>query len=137
MPCGKQVPTPICLTAILQPDLAPSSQHPVHSTYSPQCLQKAGEEAAKLPPDRTTAYTGTYANACKELGKELGLPVVDLWTKMQQGEVRRELGCELDRELMCEPVRRSCGRRMDRDAIGRFATPPVRRGSACQGWFCV
>ncbi|KAK9828721.1 hypothetical protein WJX72_001713 [[Myrmecia] bisecta] len=35
-------------------------------------------------PERTNAFTGQYAEACKSLASELGLPVLDLWGLMQQ-----------------------------------------------------
>ena len=37
--------------------------------------------------DRTNNYTRQYAEACKEVAAEMGLPVVDLWSSMQAGEV--------------------------------------------------
>ena len=38
--------------------------------------------------DRTNAYTRQYAAGCKQVAEELGLPVVDLWSDMQQINVR-------------------------------------------------
>lgn len=35
-------------------------------------------------PDRTNDYTGKYAAACRDLGKHLKAPVVDLWTRLQE-----------------------------------------------------
>lgn len=35
-------------------------------------------------PERTNDFTKQYATAVLELGKELQLPVLDLWTLMQQ-----------------------------------------------------
>ncbi|KAM7500726.1 hypothetical protein LguiA_025140 [Lonicera macranthoides] len=35
-------------------------------------------------PERTNEAAGAYAKACIAVGGELGIPVVDLWTKMQQ-----------------------------------------------------
>lgn len=35
-------------------------------------------------PERTNEAAGVYAKACTEVSRELGLPVIDLWTKMQQ-----------------------------------------------------
>ncbi|KAJ4703608.1 GDSL esterase/lipase family [Melia azedarach] len=35
-------------------------------------------------PERTNEAAGAYAKACTEVSRELGLPVIDLWTKMQQ-----------------------------------------------------
>lgn len=35
-------------------------------------------------PERTNEAAGAYAKACIEVAGERGLPVVDLWTKMQQ-----------------------------------------------------
>ena len=47
-------------------------------------LQKVGgeQEAARLP-ERTNAVAGEYAKAVKQLGEELGIPVVDLWSNIQ------------------------------------------------------
>jgi hypothetical protein len=35
-------------------------------------------------PERTNEAAGAYAKACVSAAEECGLPVVDLWTKMQQ-----------------------------------------------------
>ncbi|GMN43597.1 hypothetical protein TIFTF001_012794 [Ficus carica] len=35
-------------------------------------------------PERTNEAAGAYAKACVEVAGECGLPVIDLWTKMQQ-----------------------------------------------------
>ncbi|XP_074573836.1 GDSL esterase/lipase At5g45920-like [Curcuma longa] len=35
-------------------------------------------------PERTNAAAGTYARACVFVAQQLGLPVIDIWTKMQQ-----------------------------------------------------
>lgn len=48
-------------------------------------MQKiGGDSAAASLPERTNAAAGEYAAAVKQLGKELGLPVVDLWTDIQK-----------------------------------------------------
>jgi lysophospholipase L1-like esterase len=48
-------------------------------------VQRIGEEEAKTTAiDRTNVYTKQYAECCKEVAKELDLPVVDLWTSMQE-----------------------------------------------------
>ncbi|KAK9278289.1 hypothetical protein L1049_027854 [Liquidambar formosana] len=44
-----------------------------------------GEKAMKLP-ERTNEVTGVYAKQCVELAKELGLPSINLWSKMQETE---------------------------------------------------
>ncbi|KAF8408252.1 hypothetical protein HHK36_007400 [Tetracentron sinense] len=44
-----------------------------------------GEKAMELP-ERTNEMTGVYAKQCVELAKELGLPFIDLWSKMQETE---------------------------------------------------
>lgn len=44
-----------------------------------------GEKAVKLP-ERTNEVTGVYAKQCVELAKELGLPSINLWSKMQETE---------------------------------------------------
>lgn len=51
-----------------------------------QAIAKRNGREAPAVPDRTTAYTGEYAKACRELAAELELPVVDLWTEMQRQE---------------------------------------------------
>ena len=38
--------------------------------------------------DRTNAYTQQYAAGCKQVAEEFGLPVVDLWSELQQINVR-------------------------------------------------
>ena len=35
-------------------------------------------------PERTNEYAGDYAKACVAVAGECGIPVVDLWVKMQQ-----------------------------------------------------
>lgn len=35
-------------------------------------------------PERTNESAGAYAKACVAVAKELGVPYIDLWTKMQQ-----------------------------------------------------
>lgn len=42
-----------------------------------------GEKAMKLP-ERTNEVTGFYAKQCIELAKELGIPYINLWSKMQE-----------------------------------------------------
>lgn len=42
-----------------------------------------GDKAMELP-ERTNVVTGTYAKQCVELAKELGLPSINLWSKMQE-----------------------------------------------------
>ena len=37
-------------------------------------------------PERTNEVTGVYATRCVELAKELGLPSINLWSKMQETE---------------------------------------------------
>uniref|UniRef100_A0A7N0ZYM2 SGNH hydrolase-type esterase domain-containing protein n=1 Tax=Kalanchoe fedtschenkoi TaxID=63787 RepID=A0A7N0ZYM2_KALFE len=44
-----------------------------------------GEKAMKLP-ERTNEVTGVHAKICVELGDEMGIPSIDLWSKMQQIE---------------------------------------------------
>lgn len=44
-----------------------------------------GEKTMELP-ERTNEVTGVYAKKCLELAKELGLPSIDLWSKMQEIE---------------------------------------------------
>eukprot|EP00884_Botryococcus_braunii_P006854 jgi/Botrbrau1/1616/Bobra.0185s0031.1 len=43
-----------------------------------------GRSEKTLTPERTNAYTRHYAEACKAVAAELGVPVLDLWTKMQE-----------------------------------------------------
>ncbi|XP_074565318.1 GDSL esterase/lipase At5g62930 [Curcuma longa] len=42
-----------------------------------------GENAMKQP-ERTNDNTGAYARQCVELAKELNVPCIDLWSKMQE-----------------------------------------------------
>ncbi|KAL6997146.1 hypothetical protein U1Q18_007270 [Sarracenia purpurea var. burkii] len=44
-----------------------------------------GEKAMEVP-ERTNEVTGGYAKQCVELAKELGLPSINLWSKMQETE---------------------------------------------------
>lgn len=44
-----------------------------------------GDKAMKLP-ERTNEVTGEYAKQCVELARELGLPSINLWSKMQETE---------------------------------------------------
>ncbi|KAG1668157.1 hypothetical protein FOA52_005149 [Chlamydomonas sp. UWO 241] len=60
--------------------------------YEPGRVAAAAARAAsepgaqQWPLDRSNATTGVYAAAVGELGKELGLPVVELWEGMQADE---------------------------------------------------
>jgi lysophospholipase L1-like esterase len=45
-------------------------------------LQKSGSDAP-VPPDRSLQYTQQYAQAVLDLGQELQLPVVDLYSRLQ------------------------------------------------------
>ncbi|PSS07777.1 GDSL esterase/lipase [Actinidia chinensis var. chinensis] len=44
-----------------------------------------GDKAMELP-ERMNEVTGVYAKQCVELAKELGLPSISLWSKMQETE---------------------------------------------------
>ncbi|KAK6123478.1 hypothetical protein DH2020_042784 [Rehmannia glutinosa] len=44
-----------------------------------------GDKASESP-DRTNEVTGAYAEECVNLAKELGLPSINLWSKMQETE---------------------------------------------------
>ncbi|KAL2543237.1 GDSL esterase/lipase [Abeliophyllum distichum] len=46
-------------------------------------FERANNSAVELP-DRTNEETGIYAQKCVELAKELGLPSINLWSKMQE-----------------------------------------------------
>ncbi|GAB2289506.1 hypothetical protein Dimus_023816 [Dionaea muscipula] len=48
-------------------------------------LSLYGEKAMK-EPERTNEVAGVYANCCIELAKELGVPSINLWSKMQETE---------------------------------------------------
>ncbi|XP_074381674.1 GDSL esterase/lipase At5g62930 isoform X3 [Apium graveolens] len=48
---------------------------PIRSLY--------GDKAMKLP-ERTNEVTGLYAKQCIELAEELGIPSINLWSKMQE-----------------------------------------------------
>lgn len=47
------------------------------------CRSLYGENARKLP-ERTNEAAGQYANACVEIAKEMGVPYINLWSKMQE-----------------------------------------------------
>ncbi|PIN23533.1 Isoamyl acetate-hydrolyzing esterase [Handroanthus impetiginosus] len=42
-----------------------------------------GDKASELP-DRTNEVTGIYAEQCVSLAREFGLPLINLWSKMQE-----------------------------------------------------
>ena len=47
-------------------------------------MQKAGKEAADaMSLDRTNDHTAKYAAACLSVAKELSIPCVDLFSKLQ------------------------------------------------------
>ncbi|KAL2559824.1 GDSL esterase/lipase-like [Forsythia ovata] len=48
-------------------------------------FERANNSAVELP-DRTNEATGVYAQKCVELAKELELPSINLWSKMQETE---------------------------------------------------
>jgi hypothetical protein len=48
------------------------------------CRDMYGEDDPSKLPERTNEATGTYAQACLTVAKELNHPVIDIWTKMQQ-----------------------------------------------------
>ncbi|WVZ72792.1 hypothetical protein U9M48_021199 [Paspalum notatum var. saurae] len=43
-----------------------------------------GDDDPSRQPERTNEAAGSYAQACITVGKELGHPVIDIWTKMQE-----------------------------------------------------
>lgn len=53
--------------------------------YNCVCRSLYGEKAMKLP-ERTNEMTGVYARQCIETAKDLGVPFIDLWSKMQETE---------------------------------------------------
>ncbi|THG22020.1 hypothetical protein TEA_000666 [Camellia sinensis var. sinensis] len=54
---------------------------------NPSCsLGHALSSRAMELPERTNEMTGVYAKQCVELAKELGLPSINLWLKMQETE---------------------------------------------------
>ena len=61
----------------------------MHALVWPAVQRLGGASAAAMELDRSNAFTQQYAVACKEVAAELGLPVVDLWTSMQQAEVEQ------------------------------------------------
>ncbi|XP_042498009.1 GDSL esterase/lipase At5g62930-like [Macadamia integrifolia] len=48
-----------------------------------------GEKAVEVP-ERTNEMAGVYAKQCVELARELGLPSIDLWSRMQETEEWRK-----------------------------------------------
>ena len=67
-----------------------------HCCLTTACLQRSGTARTETTlPERTNDYTSGYAAAVVELGKELQLPVVDLWTSMQaQRDWQTQLLCD-------------------------------------------
>lgn len=60
---------------------------PVHDGQRMQfMLESFGPDvmAEKAYCDRSNDFTALYAQAAVDLGKELGIPVLDLWTKLQE-----------------------------------------------------
>lgn len=49
-------------------------------------MQKDGTCNAADLPERTNAMAGEYAAAVRQLGSDLSLPVLDLWTEIQKQE---------------------------------------------------
>ena len=58
-----------------------------------------GEKAMKLP-ERTNENTGTYANGCVEVTKELGVGSVNLWSKMQETQGWQKKFLRLVKEII-------------------------------------
>lgn len=50
----------------------------------PGLVQIHGLVPEAAVPERTNEHTKQYAEACKQVAAELGLPVLDLWTSMQE-----------------------------------------------------
>lgn len=46
-------------------------------------MQRHGKIDAAKDPERTTEHAGLYAEACRQVAKEAGLPVLDVWTALQ------------------------------------------------------
>ncbi|OVA16977.1 Lipase [Macleaya cordata] len=57
---------------------------PVHEEGRREYFRSTGE-VVELP-ERTNEITGVYAKQCLEVAKDLGLPSIDLWSKMQEEE---------------------------------------------------
>ena len=51
--------------------------------HSEIAMQRAGDVPAAQQPERTLEASGRYAQACRQVAEEAGLPVVDLWTALQ------------------------------------------------------
>lgn len=47
------------------------------------CRNPYGENTTGLP-ERTNSDAGAYAEACKSVAMENNLPVLDIWSKMQE-----------------------------------------------------
>ncbi|KAG8369445.1 hypothetical protein BUALT_Bualt14G0014500 [Buddleja alternifolia] len=58
-------------------ELPEASEQPVNQHTS-------HEDVASKSPDRTNEVTGVYAEQCVTLAKELALPLINLWAKMQE-----------------------------------------------------
>lgn len=48
-------------------------------------VQGAGDFQVRSVLTRPVPLAGKYAAACRQLGAELGVPVLDLWTQLQTG----------------------------------------------------
>ncbi|KAL9603491.1 MAG: hypothetical protein Q9219_001178 [cf. Caloplaca sp. 3 TL-2023] len=48
-------------------------------------LEESDEDGLKSGSKRTAEYTKLYADACMRIGRDLGLPVVDLWSSIMFG----------------------------------------------------
>jgi isoamyl acetate esterase len=50
----------------------------------PLCRDIYGVDDPSRQAERTNEAAGSYAQACMAVAKELGHPVIDIWTKMQE-----------------------------------------------------
>lgn len=55
-----------------------------HLSHIFLCRDIYGDNDPSRQPERTNEAAGTYAQACIAVAKELGHPVIDIWTLMQQ-----------------------------------------------------
>jgi lysophospholipase L1-like esterase len=53
------------------------------------CRANYGKQP-EAPPDRLNEVTKLYAQACKEVAKEAGVPVIDVWSVFQQTQNWRQ-----------------------------------------------
>jgi len=85
---------------IITPNCA-QTRHTYTQKFVMSCtLQKVGKASSDaMPLDRTNEHTAGYAAACMAVGKEMGVPCVDLYNGLQKEQVGSSVRLELLRGL--------------------------------------